>query len=44
MIDKKTLKVLDRIEKEYRAEKKQSVVSHGLYTISRIRRELEEEE
>ncbi len=39
-----TRKVLDRIEKEYRKEKRQSVVAHGLYTISRIRREIKQEE
>ena len=43
-MDKITKKVLDRIEEEYKQESKQSVVGHGLYTISRIKRELAEEE
>ena len=44
MMGKITKKVLDRIEKELRADKRQSVVGFGCYIINRIRSEIEKEE
>lgn len=43
-MDTITKKVLDRIEKEYRKNDYPNVVGQGLYTIARIKREIQEEE
>ena len=43
-MDKITEEIINKIEKEYNADTKKSVVAHGLYTIHRIKREVAERE